>query len=359
MQNQLFMGQPVRWGTEENPPPHVRLWDILTTDQKKNVENWLPSMHQFRGEHLRGDARSWVQAMEPTGKIPDVTLKKRDSTDELRRYVGAKIVHALDGKMACVPLSSNSIPISGRYPPGTISKNEFAAKEVEASRALRDPPTHSDPVSEHVAPGFADYLDSIGEVVVRERNTAVWMSPSVTHQDQVIKEAWLASVGANNASPDAKASPLHEAMTRMYPREMKVWEKGLANEWLVTDNLRFMMATALQEVSSGSFSMREVGGHLTQAMRSCQDAMQQMVEASPAQSLVPVRTAVQDIWDELDQAIAALKKRPVPEPNVTEPLLGSFDAVNVTLQSLEKREALRQKPDVVKSVEAPGPQPSM
>jgi len=335
--NNTFMGQPIRFGDVITPPTHVRLWDVLTKDQQHNIEQWLPGEHQFRLENLKGDAQGWVTDMENAGRI--TTAAKPDSVAELGMLMKARIVRALDGKMAMVSADSAE-PIEGRYAVGTLSKQEFAEKMIAEAKVFRDPPAEWQ-IAEKVDPRFADYLEAVGESVAREGNSAVWIVATRADQDRVIREAWLVSNGANNLSTDANASPIHKAAERMYPREKRVWDKGLASTWLVTDAVRYKMANAVQTITGGSFSMREIGGHLVQAMRECQSAMEQMVESKPEQTLVPVRIHMENIWTELEQALSSLKKQPSPEPKVVAELTGTFDAVNYTLQELEKREALR------------------
>jgi len=335
--NQKFNGQPIRYGTAAHPPTQVRLWDVLTAEQRVIVGNWLPGVHQFQQEHLRGDAGSWVELMASVGKLPEPQFMKRDSVDELFSLLNAKIARAIDGKMAMVKSSDNAAPMTGRFPPGTISKQEFAEMLLQESNATRDP-TPLGQVSQYVSSGFADYLEAVGEVIVRERETVVWIAPDTAYRDRVLNDAYLVAYGANNTSTVAKGSVIHEIVERLYPREKRVWEKGLAGSLLMVDAVRSEMTNAIQALTAGSFSMREVGGHMVAAMHECHQAMNRLVEAEPEQTLVPARLAMEKVWEELDIAHAQLKLRPSLEPFVAASLTTSIDAVNYTIQVLAKRE---------------------
>jgi len=296
----------------------LRLIDLLTTDERRQIVGFLGSDRQFAAKHVKADAAEFVRNAFNHGVLngddyQDMT--RRPANVATLHGVGYSVVTAMDGRMKVQP-NGGPQPLRGDIAPGSRSQDKIAQDYLLGLQAngvrAEFPQTYEPRKFVSVSKEFAEYLRANDEYVktfARDHDVDVahiWPARSDQDVAKAVLNFHLATLGAN--APDS--GMLAKVIEAKAPRQHAAWAAGLADEWRMMDSLRDIILDGARAMTAGAYTTPEAGGELSSGIAAFQASFQMLAEdavansprAETAQRLVDVGTHLRTVGVYLDSA---------------------------------------------------------
>lgn len=296
----------------------LRLIDLLTQDERRQIVNFLSSDRQFAARHVKADASEFLRNAYKHGVLGEDEyhdMTRRPANESTLHGVGYSVVTAMDGRLK-VQSNGEPPPLRGDIPPGSRSKDKIAQDFLLSLQAegIRPefPQTYEPRKYVSVSREFAEYLRANDEFVkafARDHDndvTSIWCARSDQDVSKAVMNFHLATLGAN--APDGGA--LAKVIEAKSPRPYAAWAAGLADEWRMMDSLRDIILDGARDMTAGAYTTTEAGGELTNALSAFQasyrmlaeDAMSREPRRETAERLIDVGTHLRTVGVYLDSA---------------------------------------------------------